>query len=117
MVAGAIVGVFFGAAFATEASRRGRAEERRERERLVEDLQGSIEKQIEEISLLKTDAESQVTAAHVLEQAKTTLEKKVTEVSKELFFAGFSLRFRSFCSLFFPTPSLSIGGKEERVTD
>mmetsp|Transcript_1790 Transcript_1790/g.5057 ORF Transcript_1790/g.5057 Transcript_1790/m.5057 type:complete len:193 (+) Transcript_1790:138-716(+) len=84
MVAGAIVGVFFGAAFATEAGRRGRAEERREKERLVEELQGSLQEQLEQVSLLKTDAESQVAAAAMLEKAKAALEKKVQELEKSL---------------------------------
>uniref|UniRef100_A0A7S2SXX2 Uncharacterized protein n=1 Tax=Chloropicon primus TaxID=1764295 RepID=A0A7S2SXX2_9CHLO len=75
MAAGAIIGCVLGAAFATEAQRRGNREERKQREAELKNLEENLES-------LKVEKETKEKAAEVMEKAKVALEDKIAELEK-----------------------------------
>ena len=82
--AGAVIGAVLGAAFATEAGRRGRNEEKKERENQVAELQKSLELEIEKVTSLECQVKEQLTASELLEKARVALEKKIEVLEKSL---------------------------------
>lgn len=82
--AGTVIGVLLGAAFASETNRRGRNEERREREKRVKALETNLQLEMEKVSQLQLETQTSLTASELLEKTKAALEKKVSELEDKL---------------------------------
>jgi hypothetical protein len=82
--AGTVIGVLLGAAFASETNRRGRNEERREREKRVKELETNLQFEMEKVSQLQLETQTSMTASELLEKTKAALERKVSELEEKL---------------------------------
>lgn len=82
--AGAVIGAVLGAAFVNETNRRGRNEERREKEKRFKELETNLQLEMEKVAQLQLETKSNLTASELLEKAKLALEKKVADLEKQL---------------------------------